>query len=494
MNKRIFKTALLLALALTLAFSTVAFAADPTYSEDWDGTRGLDSEKCEYAGQPGRPATGWIHWVFATKGESQDALLTLGGTGSGSYGPGEPLTANIWHFYTPFFTLDGLTARIDLFGGGAGSGGGLVISDYCPGAREQLEVSKTVNTSYSREHSWGITKSVDVTDIYLFIPGQDNKPSSGTATWTVAVSYGGFVDYDHKVFGDIQIKNTGLIDAVVTSVDDVLAGASIDVTCPVSFPYTLPAGASLICTYSEDVTDKIGGNNVVTVTTEKDTYTDTEPITWGGPAKEFYKTVTISDISDLFGTQTLGTVTAPNGATFQYSKTFNWADYGADKCGSYTYNNTATIVETGQSASASLSVHVQCYKYETAYARGSAATCFIPTFSNWGWTNSLSARETVEVMDLWAAAAQCDTSKGAKVGTVTVTYGLTGFVNASYNVAAPYIIKETHFYAGKTMFPIVNKRTTVAPGLYTNTGPFSGQIWTIAHAVVGLPDPTFGPK
>lgn len=490
MNKRIFKTALLLALALTLVFSTVAFAATPTYTENWDG-RGKDSQACEKAGEEGRPATGWIHWVFSTKGASTDALLTLGGTGSGTYGPGEPLTANIWHFYTPFFPLDGLTAKIDLFGGEEGPGGGLVISDYCPGAQEKLEVSKTVNTSYSREHFWDISKDVTPLDIYLYIPGQGaDKPSSGTATWTVGVTYEGFVDYDFNISGMIKVKNTGPLDAVVTSVDDVLAGTPIGITCPVLFPYTLPAGESFTCTYSEEVMDFVEGNNVVTVTTEKATYSDTKPIKWGDPAKEFNKTVNIEDSME----GPLGSVTAPNDATFQYSKTFNWADYGADKCGDYTYDNTATIVETGQPAWASLSVHVQCYKYETAYGKGSQATCFIPTFSNWGWTNKLNERGTTDVMELWAAAGQCNTSKGTLVGSVTVAYGANGMVSASYSVAAPYMLKETHFYAGKTMFPMVGKKATVAPGQYTNNGPFSGAIWTIAHAVVGLPDPTFGPK
>ncbi len=491
MQKKTLHIALLIALAFTLVFSTVAFAEGPTYTENWDGKRGTDSEKCEYAGQPGRPATGWIHWVFSTKGESAGAELILGGTGAGTYSPGEPLTANIWHFYTPFFKLDGLTATINLFGGAPGNGGGLVISDYCPGAQEKLEVSKTVVTYYEREHFWDIDKSVNPLDIYLYIPGQGvGKPSSGTATWDVVVTYGGFVDYDFNISGVITVKNTGLLDAVVTSVEDVLAGDPIGITCPVTFPYNLAAGGSFTCSYSEDFTDLVEGNNVVTVTTEKATYSDTKPIVWGGPSKEFNKTVSIED--SMVGP--LGSVTAPNGAIFSYSKTYNWADYGADKCGSYKYDNTATIVETGQSASASLTVHVQCYNYETAYGKGSAATCFIPTFSNWGWTNKLNARGTTDVMELWAAAGQCNTSKGTLVGSVTVTYAANGMVSASYSVAAPYMLKETHFYAGKTQFPVVNRRTTVAPGLYTNKGPFSGVIWTIAHAVVGLPDPTFGPK
>jgi hypothetical protein len=90
----------------------------------------------------------WIHWVFSTKGDSTDARLVLGGTGSGTYEPGEPLNAEVWHFYTPFFELEGLEATIYLFGGDPGPGGGLVISDYCPGF-EELTVTKTAETSLS---------------------------------------------------------------------------------------------------------------------------------------------------------------------------------------------------------------------------------------------------------------------------------------------------------------------------------------------------------
>jgi hypothetical protein len=192
----------------------------------------------------------------------------------------------------------------------------------------------------------------------------------------------------------------------------------------------------------------------------------------------------------------LGTVTAPNDGQFTYTKDFAWADYGADNCGDFTYENTATIVETGQSASATLKVNVQCYIYETAYAKGDSAICFIPTFSQWGWTNPITPG--IYEWELWAGAAQCDTSKGTLVGSVTVVYDNDGYVTVTYNVAAPYILKETHVYAGTTMFPKVKvgKKwvTTVAPGQYTNNSPFlGGPVYVIAHAVVGIPDPNFGP-
>ena len=147
-------------------------------------------------------------------------------------------------------------------------------------------------------------------------------------------------------------------------------------------------------------------------------------------------------------------------------------------------------------ADATLKVNVQSFIYETAYTKGDPATCFIPTFRNWGWTNPIGPG-TYE-MDLWAAAGQCDTSKGTLVGSVTVVYGADGYVNVTYNVDSPYILKETHVHAGYDMFPQQQRgrRTvnTVAPGQYYNADPFDGsQVYVIAHAVVGMPDPNFGP-
>lgn len=97
---------------------------DLTYTEIWDG-RGSDSEKCELRNDNLRPATGWIHWVFNTKGDSTDAQLVLGGSGNGTYEPGHPLDAEAWHFYTPYFELDKLEATICLYGGEEGLVGDL---------------------------------------------------------------------------------------------------------------------------------------------------------------------------------------------------------------------------------------------------------------------------------------------------------------------------------------------------------------------------------
>lgn len=370
---------------------------------------------------------------------------------------------------------------------------------------EQLTVTKTAVTSYTRTHKWSICKSVETENgcthegspkIWLYIDGSGDEK----AIWTVNVAYGGYDDSDYNVAGVITIKNTGKVDAVITSIEDLLGGTPVTVYCDgdaVTEPcsYNLPAGDTLTCTYTYGADDRFTGCNIVTVTTEKNTYSASVPIVWGEPTYEVNKEVTIKDISDLFGERILGMVTAPDCGsltkTFTYCKHFAWTGYGKDNCGDFTYDNIASIVETGQFADATLNVNVQCYLYETAYAKGDPAVCFIPTFNNWGWTNPIVPDEYN--WPLWAGAGQCDTSKGTLVGTVDVVYGTDGNVNVDYNVDSPNSLEETHVYAGYNMFPLRKGKQTVAPGQYTNEGPFDGKVYVIAHAVVGIPDPNFGP-
>jgi hypothetical protein len=140
-------------------------------------------------------------------------------------------------------------------------------------------------------------------------------------------------------------------------------------------------------------------------------------------------------------------------------------------------------------------------KCDTAFGKSAdASRCFLDDgFSRWGWTNGPLGPGTY-IFDLYAGAAQCDTSRGALAGTVTVVYnGAT--VTVTYNTASGYWLEETQLYVGNTPYPqykqgkqLVN---TVAPGQYGNihaglegasTDSFTvnatGNIYVIAHAVV----------
>jgi len=373
MLKRRMTVTVLLMHAIMMCSMTLG--EDPTYIEVWDG-RGTDSLACEKAGEEGRPETGWIHWVFSTKGDSTGAELTLDGTGSGTFSPGAPLNANVWHFYTPYFQLEGLTASISLYGGKPGLGGGLVISDYCPGLYERLEVSKTAETSYVRTHDWSIEKSVDPEEIYLYADGSGDT----TAFWTVDVTYEGYEDSGFEVAGEITILNSGSLPAVITSIVDLLGGKEIDINCgDIEFPYELGVGQTLVCSYLAPVEGTDIDLNTVVVTTKVDEYTGEAEVVWDAPKSELHATVKVVDISDLFGEQELGELFAEDYEagdvkSLLYEKEFAWSDYGREDCGTHVYDNCASVIgdhdEVLDSACAALTVYVQCliFEGETAWA------------------------------------------------------------------------------------------------------------------------------
>ena len=360
---------------------------------------------------------------------------------------------------------------------------------------ENLDVTKTVETSFNREHFWDIDKWVETDEghelngypkIWLVPDGSGDE----CAEWTIDVTYEGSEDFAHRVWGTVTIENTGDLDAVITDVEDLLGGSAITVDFGVTFPYTLAVGETLSGTYDED--GYFEGDNVVTVTTERDTYGTTEPIVWGDPDEEINATVNIVDESDLFGNVALGSVTAPNGDTFTYDKCFAWADY--DSSGPHIYDNTATIVETGQYAEARLVVNWEppdevCYESAWAKADENYYSFCDNGFSNWGWSNLIGPGEYE--WEMWAGAAQCDTNKGTHVGTAYVNYDGTD-VFVTVEVFDGYTLDEDSVavYAGEGMFPLLrNGRPTTAPGQYTIMGPFSGQdIYVIVHANVGHPD------
>ena len=504
------RVSLVILIVLILAFGTVlAGASTLTNNLPWDG-QGSDSLRCDKLGEsPERTADGWIHWIVTQATGVTQAELVLGGSGSGTYAPTK--YGPVVEFFTPYFDVDTLTATLH-YDGTLDGNTQFVISDYCPGVQENLDVSKTVVTSYEREHFWDIKKEVvteegyeidDIAKIWLYIDGTGDE----TATWTIDVTYEGYEDSNFNVSGVITIENTGKLDAVIESIVDTIFFvpedyssenlALVEIECDVKFPYELKVGETLTCNYSFDFAGKTAyADNTITVTTERDVYSATEPIIWGDPTVEINKTVNIKDISDLFGEVDLGTATAPNNAQFTYSKDFAWADYGAELGGSYQYDNTATIIETEQSASASLKVNVQEFIYESAWAKGDDAISFCEKgFNNWGWTNPIIPGEYV--WELWAGAAQCDIEKGTLVGSVTVVYDDDdGYVVVTFNVEDEYDLKSTAVYAGYDMFPkLRNGEFTIAPGQYRNNGPFGGsEVYVIAHANVGHPDPDFGPE
>ena len=215
----------------------------------------------------------------------------------------------------------------------------------------ELEVTKDANTSFKRTNDWKIDKSVSPGEWNLF------KGDSGTSGYTVSVDKP-VTESDHKVSGTISVYNPAPFAANITDVSDVVSGVgAAAVDCGGSFPITLASKDTLECSYSGDLPDKADRTNTATATTDTDklgggTGTadvdfDNADVTVVGPAS-----VTVEDsyAGDLGSFSDDGSQ--------QYERTFKCDDDEG------TQNNTATINETSQSASAS--VKVNCYDLNVA--------------------------------------------------------------------------------------------------------------------------------
>ncbi len=122
------------------------------------------------------------------------------------------------------------------------------------------------------------------------------------------------------------------------------------------------------------------------------------------------------------------------------------------------------------------------------------------TQSRWGWAFRLTENMSPHSRPLYAGAGGNDVTKGVLVGNVVIEWD--GYVaTVTYNLDAPYYLKEVHIYASD------RRPTRVAPGRYgfadyfdadSQTRTYSqtfgvsdkngdGSIWIIAHSVTCAP-------
>lgn len=235
----------------------------------------------------------------------------------------------------------------------------------------ELSVSKTATTTFTRTWQWTIDKSVTPATWDLF------TGDSGTSRYTVAVTRTGYVDSNWAVSGTITITNPWHVPASITAVTDVISPAiAATPSCGVTFPYSLAAGGTLNCTYSSPLPDGTSRVNTATVTTTGMVGggSATANVTFGAPTTTVNGTINVTDTY----AGSLGAFSATGSTT--YNRTFTCdADEG-------THGNTATIVETGQSDSAS--VDVDCYALTVTK---DADESFVRT---WDWTIDKSADQT----------------------------------------------------------------------------------------------------
>lgn len=205
----------------------------------------------------------------------------------------------------------------------------------------EVRVTKTVATTFTRTWNWTLEKTVS--------PATLNLPSgeTGVSTYEVTVDRTDFVDGDWAVTGRIVIDNDTPFDTNVTRVSDVLSERlATNVDCRVTFPHELISGDTLLCNYAAALPDGSSRTSTVTVRTTGGAGPSqaTAPVTFETPTTEVNASIHVEDSNDM----SWGPV----------SDDAAWTYEGIFECDAHagTYDNTATLVETGQSADASVTV------------------------------------------------------------------------------------------------------------------------------------------
>ena len=217
-----------------------------------------------------------------------------------------------------------------------------------------LEVTKNADESFDRKYNWSINKVGDQTDLTL-APGE-----VFTVNYDVTVDMTGSVDSNWMVGGTITVHNPAPVSATINSVADIITGpipASIDCS-PAVFPYTLGAGADLVCTYSSALPDGTTRRNTATAVQQNYDYDSAGTPTpdgttdYSGNASVDFAGATMSqideciDVTDTFG-GSLGTVCVGDALPKTFEYTHDVGPYTDQDCGTTKeVDNTATFVTT----------------------------------------------------------------------------------------------------------------------------------------------------
>jgi hypothetical protein len=212
-----------------------------------------------------------------------------------------------------------------------------------------LTVTKDAATGFTRTYQWTIDKSsTDPADLTLK-PGE-----SFLYHYSVTVDVTGHTDSAFGANGNIHVHNPAPMAATLNSVSDVITGGiTADVTCGVTFPYTLAAGGTLNCTYSADLPDDSIRTNTATATLQNYDYDFADPPAASGTT-DFEGTASVDpskatitevdeciDVTDTYA-GALGTVCIGDALpkTFTYTRTIQPT---ANDCAGLVIDNTAAF-------------------------------------------------------------------------------------------------------------------------------------------------------
>ena len=225
-------------------------------------------------------------------------------------------------------------------------------------ARQDLTVSLTAHGSKARDDKWTIAKDVDQTHVNIADGGH------ATFNYSVTVTPNGSVDGAYTLSGTVHVANPNPLDDI-TAQATVASGVGGGVDCTVTggASFSVPKSGSRDLPYSCTFTGTPAATGTATAT-----------VTWDAAAAHTpHGTATNhADVSFPVGTETHQTVTVVDDKTDPAHPvtlgTRNWIDgphtytYSITKDGvggrCTDYTNTASLTETSQSASKTVTVCV----------------------------------------------------------------------------------------------------------------------------------------
>jgi hypothetical protein len=321
------------------------------------------------------------------------------------------------------------------------------------------EAFKTANGTFDRDWTWTLDKSVDVDAWDLFVGDE------ATSTYDVTVDATS-ADTNFRVQGQASLLNAGGAGLRVGSRTDQIGYvdpndldgpmtvvATPTLVCDTSVLVnpggnTLPAGATLACEYDYTFPSAPADPPAGMVWANRVTFntgTGANAVAYSFTtefqfllAEETDRTITVTDDFDDEGPEFLFSRDAELDAlpyTFSYTRTFACED--AEDGG--TFNNTAEIEETGQTASAS--VTVTCHELEV---EKDANTSF-----RWDWSvDKVEDDDRTELTLYWGESwelnytvtASASAIDHAVAGTITVTNPAP--IDALLNSIADVISRE----------------------------------------------------
>ncbi|MEW6502699.1 MAG: hypothetical protein AB1457_01910 [Chloroflexota bacterium] len=323
-------------------------------------------------------------------------------------------------------------------------------------------VKKDAKTSFERQWDWTITKKGDQTSLTL-APGQV-FPVNYAVTVQASAE-----DSNWKVTGTISFQNTASEPATITAVTDVISGGIVaNVNCGVSFPFTLPAGFTKVCTYEAALPDGSSRTNTATVETSGDVpgSSVTIPFSFGNPSTETDECITVED--NLFGT--LGTVCAGESPkTFSYTMNVG----GVEQCGTYELANVATFVTNDSGSKGS-------DKFTVNFDIPCAGACTLTP----GYWKTHSKYGPAPYDSTWALLGEDNTFFLSGITNYQVLWTSPSGGNAYYILAHAYLAAKLNILNGASTTANVDAALSYAQSFFNTYTPASTLSRSVRNAAI----------